>query len=350
LDVLIIGAGAIGSLMAYRLGQAGHRVTAVGRAPYVRAVNQRGLLVAQNGRAIRATGIRAIENATELDNAGFDWVLITTKAFDTAVAAVQAQPFVRRGAQAMVLQNGVGGIETARGLLEPNIAAGGFYAGAITVPVEVLKPAVIEPRWGRGGIGIAPIEAGHEVAPVCRLFADVGFAVRAYRDWRAMKWSKLMLNVLANAIPAILDWPLDQVYANRGLYELERAVLQEARTVVKRMGTRLVSLPGYPVPLLVWVLCALPETLTYPLFRRMVLSGRGGKKPSLHIDLARGRDRSEVEFLNGAVVRAGEKLDLPTPVNRILYDTLTGIAQQELEWAQYQGQAERLIRRARNGH
>jgi 2-dehydropantoate 2-reductase len=349
LDVLIVGAGAIGSLMAYRLGQAGHQVTAVGRAPYVRAVNQRGLLVAQNGRAIRATGIRAVENATDLDNGGFDWVLITTKVFDTAVAAVQAQPFVRRGAQAMVLQNGVGGIETARGLLGPNIAAGGFYAGTITIPVEVLKPAVIEPRWGRGGMGIAPIEAGHEVSSACRLFADAGFAVRAYKDWRAMKWSKLTLNMLANAIPAILDGPLDQVYASRGLFGLERAALQEAQRVVRRMGTRLISLPGYPVPLLVWTLCALPETLTYPLFRRMVLSGRGGKKPSLHIDLARGRDRSEVEFLNGAVVRAGEKLELPTPVNRVLYETLTGIAQHEIEWAEYKGQAERLIRRARNG-
>jgi 2-dehydropantoate 2-reductase len=349
LDVLIIGAGAIGSLIAYRLGQAGHRVTAVARTPYVRAVNRRGLLVAENGHAFRARNIRAIEHTDALGTASYELVLITTKAFDTAVAAVQAQPFVRRGAHAMILQNGVGGIEVARGLLEPDMGEAGLYAGVVTIPVEVLKPAVIEPRWRRGGVGIAPIEAGRDAAPMVHLFAEIGFTVHAYRDWRACKWSKLMLNMLGNAMPAILDLPLDQVYASRELYELERTALQEARTVVRRMGIKPVSLPGYPVPPLVWILCALPAAWTHPIFRRAVLSGRGGKKPSLHIDLARGRTRSEVEFLNGAVVRAGEKLGLPTPVNRALCETLSDIVQHKIEWAEYQGQAERLIQRARNG-
>ena len=199
-------------------------------------------------------------------------------------------------------------------------------------------------------MGIAPIEPGHKAASIAGLLADIGFRVRTYRDWRAMKWSKLLLNMLANAIPAILDWPLEKAYANRDLYELERVALSEAQAVMRRMGIRAVSLPGYPVWLLARMLCALPATATYPLFRRMVLLGRGGKPPSLHIDLAQGRERSEVEFLNGAVVRAGEKLDVPTPVNRALYETLSAIARHEIAWAEYKGQAERLIRRARNGH
>jgi 2-dehydropantoate 2-reductase len=277
-----------------------------------------------------------------LGDARFDLVLITCKAFDTAVSAVLAQHFVQRGAQALVLQNGVGGVEVARSILGEECLS----AGVVTIPVEVLKPAVIRPRWQRGGIGVAAVSGGLDATSLTQLLSLAGFDVRSYPDWRSMVWSKLMLNLLANALPAILDRPLDHVYADRRLYELERASFREARAVVREMGIRLVSLPGYPVPLLVWLLCALPAGLTHALFRRAILGGRGGKSPSLHIDLARGRPRSEVTFLNGAVVRAGEKLGLPTPVNRALYDTLTGIVDKEIAWTEYQGQAERLLQRA----
>ena len=175
MDVLIIGAGAIGSLPAHKLGAAGHQVTAVGRAPYVQAVTQRGLLVEQNGRATRADQLRAVES------------------------------------------------------------------------VE---------------------------------------------------------------------------------------------------GIELVSLPGYPVPFLVWALCTLPAQLTLPIFRRVILGSRGGKIPSLHIDLSLARDKSEVEFLNGAVVRAGERLNVSTPINRMLCETLMGIVRGYTPWSQYQGQADRLIYQA----
>jgi 2-dehydropantoate 2-reductase len=328
--------------MAWRLGGAGHRVTAVARAPYVRAVRERGLLVEQAGRATRAVGLRAVEQTDVLGDAHFDLVLITCKAFDTAVSAVLAQPFVQSGARALILQNGVGGVEVARSILGEECLS----AGVVTIPVEVPKPAVIRPHLRRGGIGVAPVSSGKDDLFLTQLLSLAQFDVRSYANWRSMAWSKLMLNMLANAIPAILDRPLDQLYADRRLYELERASLREARAVVQRLGIRFVPLPGYPVPILVWLLCAWPAGLTHALFRRAILGGRGGKPPSLHADLTRGRTGSEVAFLNGAVVRAGDKLGLATPVNRALCDTLTGIVEQEIAWVEYQGQAERLIQRA----
>ncbi len=329
--------------MAYRLGEAGHRVTAVGRASYVRAVAQRGLLVEREGRAVRVGNLTAVEHVRDASEERFDLAMITTKAFDTAVAAVQLQPVVRHGAPVLVVQNGVGGVETAGGILGEERV----YAVVLTIPVESLAPAVIRPHEDRGGIGIAPMTPGMEVATLVDLLAGAGFVVRAYDDWRSVKWSKLMLNMLANAIPAILDMPLEQLYADRRVFALECAALREARAVMRAMGIRLVSLPGYPVPLLVWALCTMPTVLTHPAFRRQVLRGRGGKKPSLHLDLERGRTRSEVEFLNGAVVRAGEKVGVPTPVNRLLWQTLSDIAAGRVDWSEYRGQVERLVRRMR---
>ena len=327
--------------MAYHLAEAGHHVTAVGRAPYVRAVNQRGLLVEKEGRAIRVANLTAVEHVRDLDTR-FDLAMITTKAFDTAVAAVQLQPLVRHGTPVLIVQNGVGGVETAGGILGEERV----YATVLTIPVESLAPAVIRPHEEHGGIGIAPMTLEADVMSLVDLLVGAGFATRAYDDWRSLKWSKLMLNMLANAIPAILDMPLERLYADRRIFALERAALREARAVMKKMGVKPVSLPGYRVPLLVWALCNLPTAITHPFFRRQVLSGRGGKKPSLHIDLERGRTRSEVEFLNGAVVRAGERLSVPTPVNRLLWQTLSDIAAGRVEWSEYRGQVERLLRRA----
>jgi 2-dehydropantoate 2-reductase len=68
---------------------------------------------------------------------------------------------------------------------------------------------------------------------------------------------------------------------------------------------------------------------------RLVGSGRGGKAPSLQIDVARGRPRSEVEFLNGSVVGHADRLGLPVPVNRFLTKTLLAITSGRISWETY---------------
>jgi len=337
-DVLIIGAGAIGSLLVYRLLVAGHQVTAVERVAYVRAITQRGLLIEEQGRVTTAPPFRAVENVEALGNATFDLVLITTQAFDTAVAAVQASHVVRNDATVVVLQNGVGGIDVARGLLSKE----DFFAGGTTIPAEVLKPAVIRLLGSKGGIGLAPVAAVQDIEPLVRLFVQAGIETRAYGNWQAMQWSKLMLSMLTNAIPAILDLPPDRILADRRLYELERKALCEAHSVVSQLKLRLVSLPGYPVPLLVGGLCTLPPRLAYPFFRYAILHRRGSSPSPLQADLRKGQ-KLEAAFLNGAVARVGAQLGVPTPINRILYETLNGIACGETEWSVYRGQTEPLI-------
>jgi len=341
MDILIFGAGAIGSLLAYRLGAVGHRITAVGRAPFVRAVGQRGLLVEHHGHAVRATRIRAVERIELCGDTRFDLVLITTKAFDTATACTQVRPFVQRGAPAVVIQDGVGGIEVASKILGPH----NLYAGVVTMPVEVLKPAVISPQPGHGGLAFAPVGPGRDLRPLVKLFAQARFPVQACTDCQAMQWSRLMLGLVGNAVPAILNRNAGQAYADTALVALERGALREARSVVRRMRLKLIPLPGYSVPLLTWLLCALPSPSTHLLLSWLAEPGRAGKRPSLLLDLQRGRPQSEVEYLNGAVYRAGHKLGVPTPINQVVYETLTGLARNQLDWLAYQGQAERLVYR-----
>jgi 2-dehydropantoate 2-reductase len=103
------------------------------------------------------------------------------------------------------------------------------------------------------------------------------------------------------------------------------------------------DLPVTPVRLLAWMFSAIPSWLARPLMRRTLSKGRGGKMPSFYIDMQNGSTRSEVDFLNGAVVRFGEHMDVPTPVNRLLNDTLLGIVRGQIPRRQYDHQPERLI-------
>jgi 2-dehydropantoate 2-reductase len=157
-----------------------------------------------------------------------------------------------------------------------------------------------------------------------------------------MKWSKMLTNLPANATAAILNMTAAEVFSHPGLFRLEMQMLREALAVMKRQGIRVVDLPGTPTRLLALGI-KLPALLSRPLLAKAVGGGRGGKMPSFHIDLHSGRGRSEVEWLNGAVVRYGKKTGVPTPVNQMLTETLMGLTRGEIALAEFNRQPEKLL-------
>ena len=122
-----------------------------------------------------------------------------------------------------------------------------------------------------------------------------------------------------------------EIFSHPGLHRLEVAQMREALAVMRAQNLRPVNLPGTPVKLLAGGVRFLPPALSQPLLQKAVGGGRGGKMPSFHIDLHSGRGRSEVDYLNGAVVRFGEKFGMPTPVNRLLNETLLRLTRGEIE-------------------
>src|SRR5512135_1226447 len=111
---------------------------------------------------------------------------------------------------------------------------------------------------------------------------------------------------------------------------------------MKAMRIRVVDLPRTPVRLLALAV-RLFLLVSRPLMVRAVGGGRGGKMPSFHIDLHSGRGQSEVEYLNGAVVRHGERLGISTPVNRFLTETLIALTQGDISLDRYAHRPERLL-------
>ncbi len=343
---LIVGAGAIGGLVGGRLAAAGYDVTLVGRGRLVDILMDSGLRLNISGETIYVPEITAVTTVDEavLEFGPFDVTLFTMKSYDTAAAVrdLRAVLGFSQSSQShpilvVSLQNGVGNEEQLR----EAFGAEQVVAGVIMAPAEMPVPGVI--RASTGSVGFAPLVPATSITSLVSAFRSAELKPHVYADWRALKWSKLLLNMLGNAVSAILDWPPAQVFGDPRTFALEWRAWQEALDVIRAQGLEVVALPGYPLPWLVRLLPRLPRPLLQPLLQRAIAGGRGGKMPSLHMDLSRGKTQSEVVALNGAVVQAGHQLGVPTPVNTVLTETLMGIVQKKLDWDMFRGQPDRLL-------
>ncbi len=344
MHILCYGAGAVGSLIGGRLAESGAAsVTLLARRDHVAAIRTWGLaLEGPSGRTV-CKGADAITSLDDLA-APPDLVILTVKAYQTPEALSDLHDILRRGIPILTLQNGVGNEE----LIASAAPEARVIGGAFTISVSVVRPGVVRQQTGGGGIAVAAcaygvantrvsqdVRAGSTaasgtsgapgVADLVTIFQQAGFRAEAYQDYRAVKWSKLLLNIIANASPAILDLPPAAIVRDSRLFHLESEAFREAARVVRALGLRATALPGYPVPLLERVMAA-PEWVSRPVLGRHIGGGRGEKMPSLWEDLEKSRARSEVEVLNGAVAREGARLGVPTPVNMLLTGVLLSLA------------------------
>ncbi len=317
---LVFGAGAIGTYIGGSLALHGQGVVFLEQPGVAQELRKRGLrlnLLGQEHSLPEPLICASIEEA--LAHGPFDVALFALKAYDTQAAlqglashAGQLPPF-------LCLQNGIDN-EPA---LAAALGADKVIAGTVTSAIgrRAAGDIVLERLRGMG------VAAGHPLsARLVSALDTAGLNARLYPRAADMKWSKMLTNLLANASSAILDMTPAEIFAHPGLCRLELAQLRETLRVMAAQRIGVVNLPGTPVRLLALGV-RLPALLARPLLQRAVGRGRGGKMPSFHIDLHSGRGKSEVSYLNGAIVRLGERLGVPTPANRLLNDTLLALTE-----------------------
>ncbi len=376
--VLVVGAGAVGGWIGGHLARSGHWVTLVGRAPFVRAVEARGFKVempsGQSWVTHNARAVETIDDAMQAQDSfhapPYDAVLVCVKAYDVAevieALRVTEAAWNRGGARPapiVTFQNGVGSEEQFAGAF----GAARVIAGTLTSPVSVTAPGVVRLARAGGGIGLAPCEgrlpdlspraielALRQPSPdpfilLVDALRQTRLRIEAYADYRAMKWSKLLLNLMGNASSAILDLTPAEVYADPRLFRLEMRMVRETLAVSRAAGIRMVNLPGAPAAWLARLTRLLPDWTLHPLLQQSIARGRGDKMPSFYYDVPRAgavsKSRCEVEWLNGAVVRLGRQLGMATPVNAALTEVLSGLVAGQEEAASWAGQVDRLIAR-----
>ncbi len=313
MKIVVIGAGAIGGYLGGKLA-ARHDVILVGRAPVAAAINSKGLRIIEPGSECwaHAHAVDAIEMAFQtIDH--FDLALFTVKNYDGGTTIEQMKPFADRIDRILSFQNGVESEEAlGRGFGREKI-----IAGTILNPISIPEIGTVRLEKYKGGLGLASLDR-RSIETIAATLKDTGLSVRIYAEYRSMKWSKLLLNLVGNATSAILDMTTRETFNDRTVFRVEVAALREAVQLMRALSIKPIALPGYPVPLLVFALRFLPIPLLQIIMQPLAASGRGDKPPSLLMDLRNGKPKSEIDDLNGAIVRAGESIGVKTPVNEFL--------------------------------
>lgn len=288
-DVAVIGPGAIGATLAARLAAcAGRAVTVAVRTAFD------DIVVTGETETIRARP-RILTDPTEAEPV--DWVLVTTKAYDAASAAAWLPGFTGGTTRVAIIQNGVEHLDRFAEWVprERTIPV------MIDLPVERIAPGRTRQRGH--GVMIAPdTEAGRDFSD---LFAGSGIGVELTPDMTTALWRKLCINSVG-ALNALTLAP-PRVARHDGVADVMRAVVAEGIAVGRAEGA----------------------TLTDELADEIVEAYRAGPGDginSLHADRLAGRPM-EIDARNGAVVRAGARHGIPTPLNTMLVSLLEGVEQ-----------------------
>jgi 2-dehydropantoate 2-reductase len=306
---VVVGAGAVGSFLGGTLAAAGWDVTLLGR----RGGGDGSMtpLVIDGPKGRRVTVPLRRVGAPDAAPATADVVILAVKMYDLDGALRVAARWP--DATLATAQNGVGAEALATASrTSPLIAL------SLTTAVEAIPDGVARRRTG--GLGIAPVRGDtaalrHELADA---FADGGLPTIACPDAAAMKWSKLLANLVANATSGLLDMDAGAVWADAAGFDLERRQLHEAVAVMRAQDLGVVSLPGGQVRALLLGL-RFPAFLARPVIALAIGRARGGKDPSLRVRLrGGGPGPTEARWLNGAVAEAGARLGVATPVNAAL--------------------------------
>ena len=331
MKILCFGAGAIGSYVAGSLALIGNPLVYIEQPRFVGSLKANGVRIEDiNGEKHHLKRFDAYGSAEEAfgRHDDIDLVITAVKGFNTDDVIRALKPYADRIPAILSLQNGV--------------ENEGKYAAAFgadkVIPCSICTAIS---RGEQGEIKVAKLR-GMGIAdthPICeklvRECAEAGLKPKLMSDGPAMKWSKLISNLLSNAASAIFNMTPAEVFSDPDGFQLEIRQIRETLAVMKGLGISPVNIPGVPIKLLCFGVTSLPSFITKPLLVKAVGGGRGSKMPSFYIDLHAGRKESEVEFLNGAVYRYGKSLGIPTPVNQAYYQVLTKLASGELPLNSY---------------
>ncbi len=288
LKIAVMGAGAVGCYYGGMLARAGYAVTLIARPEHVLAVQRDGLRLQtlafdEHLRLAASTDPAAVQGAS--------LVLFCVKSADTESAGASLRPYLAPDALVLCLQNGVDNADRLRAVLLPTQPVA---AAVVYVATEMAGPGHVR-HHGRGDLVVEPSPSG---APAVQALIAAGVPTEVSDNVRGALWAKLVLNCAYNAISAIAQLPYGRTVAGEGVQDVMRDVVAECLAVAQAEG---VQLSG-DVPAAVARLADSMPT----------------QSSSTAQDLARGR-RTEIDHLNGLIVRRGQVLGIPTPANRVLW-------------------------------
>ncbi|MDO8778707.1 MAG: 2-dehydropantoate 2-reductase [Burkholderiaceae bacterium] len=289
--VAVMGAGAVGCYYGGMLARAGHEVVLIARPQHVEAIARHGL------RMETTTFDEQVRLAASSEPSavqGAQLVLFCVKSLDTEAAGALLRPHLAPDALVLTLQNGVDNADRLRTVLTATAVA----AAVVYVATEMAGPGHVK-HHGRGELVIEP--AGSKSVSseaVAQALIAAGVPTEISGNVRGALWAKLILNCAYNAVSAIAQLPYGKTVAGEGIQDVMRDVVAECLAVAKAEG---VQVAGDVHAAVAQLADSMPSQVS-----------------STAQDLARGK-RSEIDYLNGLIVKRGAALGIATPANRVLW-------------------------------
>ena len=297
MQVAVIGAGAVGCYYGGLLLRAGHDVTFVGRQPHVDAINAHGLLL--DTKTFKGhLPARAATDATALPSP--DLVLVCVKSADTEQAGRAVAGRLRPETSVLSLQNGVDNAQRLQSVTGHAVISAVVYVGS-----EMAGPGHIR-HHGGGDLAIGASAVSETLA---QALEAAGIHTTISDDIEVTLWSKLVINCAFNALSAVADISYGPMLEVEGTRDVVTRAVQEAIAVAQACGV------------------ALPDDLLANILNIPTMMPQ--QKSSTAQDLARGKP-SEIDFLNGHVVRKGAEFGIATPTNHAL-QVMVKLAQRSSE-------------------
>jgi 2-dehydropantoate 2-reductase len=315
MKVCVLGAGAMGCSIGGLLADAGTEVHLIDTwAEHVAAINNKGLKLTV-GTSDRTVAVRAETKCLGIGAA--DLVIVLVKSFNTRAAIESAGPIIGEDTTILSLQNGLGNEDIIEEVAGKEHVLGGrtFAGGSVLGPGHVKANVAGKPTY----LGELDGRTSGRVGRIAEEFNRAGIVTTVSPNIVGIMWDKLLVNVATGALCGITRLPYGGLYKLPELRDVALEAVAEGLAVAKASGVELST----KEPNQAWLKASegLPEDF----------------KPSLSQGLEKGL-RTEVDFINGAVVRRGEICGIPTPVNRTLVAGIKGIEY----WMEHYGQQGQL--------
>lgn len=300
MKIVIVGPGAMGSLFAAFLSKSKEEIWILDKN------KERAGQIHQNGISLEGVSgnwhakVKATSEAKEIGEA--DLILVCVKSYDTKEAAARLRPIVGENTSVLTLQNGIGNIEIIGEIVGSDKVIGGVTnEGATLLEAGRIRHA------GKGETVVGRIDGKIPVQmrSIRETFNKVGFETRISRDIKGLLWSKLIINAGINALTAITRLNNGKLAEFEGTRKVLRDAVTEATRIAKRKRIKLI----YDDPL------AKVEA---------VCEATSGNVSSMLQDVLR-KKRTEIDFINGVIVRQAQELGIPAPVNSVLVDLVKTI-------------------------
>jgi 2-dehydropantoate 2-reductase len=309
MKIVVVGPGAIGCLFAAYLAKSKEEIWLLDKNKERAAkINECGISLEG---ASGSWQIKVKTTACPQDIGQADLILICVKSFHTKLTIEEIKPLLGQDTKILTLQNGIGNLEIISELAgQERVIAGVTNEGATLVDIGKLYHA------GRGETIIGSIDGKTpvQIRAIREVFNQVGLECKMSRDIKSLLWSKLIINVGINALSAITRLPNGKLIEYEGTKRILRDAVTEAARIAKRKRIKLI--------------------FDDPLAKvEAVCEGTQGNLSSMLQDVLR-KKRTEVDFINGVIVRLGQELGIEVPTNKFLLDLVKTIESSYAQSAQ----------------